>query len=131
MNEAAALGSALYSKLSGAGTAQGVNLYYALAPQGSVPAPYAIVQQQASVDDYAFGSYREVSADYVVKIVSDDEYPTGSYALYDLYDAALQDAALSVSGWSVLRVRRVSRIEYQDTRKFWHVGGLFRIDLVR
>lgn len=131
MNEASALGSALYSQLGGAGTAQGLRLYYALAPQGSVPAPYAVMQQQTSVDDYAFGSYREVSTDYTLRIVSDDEYPTGSYALLDLYDTALQDAALNVSGWQVLRVRRVSRFEYQDTRKFWHVGAVYRIDIVR
>ncbi len=127
-NDAAAIGSALYSAIGGAGTVVGVNLYYGLAPQGSAP-PYAIFQRQDALDDYRFGDYRDVSTDYVVKVVSNRGFPTEARTHYERFDTALQDASLSVSGFQLIRCRRMTQIEYRDGDGFWHCGGIFRVDI--
>lgn len=128
-NDAAALGSAIYGAIGSAGTAVGVNLYYALAPQGGA-APYAIFQRQVALDGYGFAGARDVSTDYLVKVVSNKTFPTEARAVYERFDNALQDAALNVSGYRLMRVRRTSQVEYRDTDGYWHVGGLYRIDIV-
>ena len=139
-NDFALVGSAIVARLgtvqytypaSGTATTTGsVNIYNLQAPQvgqSQVPPPYLIYQHQASRDDYTFDNRGE-SLDYVVKAVSDRQTPAQAYAIYAGADAALQDAPLSVSGYTVLRVRRQSRFEYKDTDGYFHVGGLFRID---
>lgn len=124
-NPHALIGSAVYSVLS-AGT---VPVYHSLAPQ-ETGLPYAIMQpQQPGVDAYTFGAGREISADWVVKIISDRQWPGQAINLFSYVDGLMQDAALSVAGWSVLRCRRVSAIQYVDPDRFWHVGGVYRVDL--
>lgn len=124
VNDFAALGSALFTRLNAQGT---VGVFYALAPQGGTP-PYCIIQRQAAVDEYTFTS-SEVSSDYVVKIVSNRNWPGEAYQVYMHIHNALQDAPLSVAGFSLLRCRRRSTIEYRDPEGYWHVGGLYRIDI--
>jgi hypothetical protein len=125
-NDFAALGSALYARLGTAGT---VGVYYALAPQGGTP-PYCIIQRQAGVDEYTFTD-GGVSTDYVVKIVSNRQWPNEAYQVYTHIHDALQDAPLTVTGFQLLRCRRRSTIEYREPEGFWHVGGIYRIDLWR
>jgi hypothetical protein len=104
-------------------------VFHTLAPQGSA-VPYAIMQpQQPGVDAYTFGAGREISADWVVKVISDRQWPGQAINLFSYVDGLMQDAALSVTGWRVLRCRRVSAIQYQDPDRFWHVGGVYRVDL--
>lgn len=129
MSDFAALGSAIRSQL---GTAFGASVYYALKPQGVGVYPVIIFQRQSALDGYTFGpNGDEVSADYVVKVVGQDAYPTQLYGLYGSVHAKLQDASLSVTGWTALRCARQSTIEYRDGDGYWHVGGVYRIDLDR
>lgn len=118
-----ALGSAIYTALGGtAGT-----VYYGLAPQGTNP-PYTLVMRQGALDEYTFTSHG-VSADYTVKAVSDRYWPSQAYSMYSVKHTLMQDAALTVTGYTSLRCRRQTTLEYQDGDGYWHVGGVYRIDI--
>jgi hypothetical protein len=123
-NDFTALGSALYSKLGG--TAASPAVYYALAPQGSTP-PYVIVQRLNAVDEYTF-SGEGVSADYVVKVISNRQWPVEAWNAYGTVHSTLQGASLSITGFSALRCERRSTVEYIDPERFWHVGGVYRVE---
>lgn len=123
-NDFTALGSALASHLGTAGT---VPAYYALAPQGQQP-PYCIIQRQAAVDEYTFTD-GGVSTDYVVKVVSNRNWPGEAYQVYGHIHDAMQDAPLSVTGFQLLRCRRRSTVEYRESSGYWHVGGLYAIHI--
>jgi len=116
-------GSAIYATLGSAGT---VPIYDTLAPQGTQP-PYAIYQLQASRDDYSFDK-SDFSADVTVKMLSNRTWPGEARLTYGHLHDALQDAALTIPGFTPMRCRRTSRVEYQDNEKFWHSGGIYRVD---
>lgn len=133
-----AMGSAIYGRLgtaqytyrnNGTVTVTGtIGVYDTLAPQGAAP-PYVIFQLQDSLDMYLFGAKSGESADYLFKVVSNRQYPSQqAYAIYDQLHDALQDAPLTIVGSYPLRVRQISRVSYQDADKFWHVGGVWRVD---
>lgn len=121
----AVLGSAIYSALGG--TAATPRAFYGVAPQGQ-PYPVTTINRQAAVDVYTFTS-SEVSADYVVKVVSNRQWPGEAYAAYGTVHAALHGATLSVPGFTPLRCERQYTIEYQDSDRFWHVGGIYRVEI--
>lgn len=133
----AAMGSAIMGRLgtvqyvyptSGTVTTTGaLGTYDTLSWQGTAT-PYLIFQLQDSLDLYTFGTVSGESADYLVKAVSNRQTAAQAQAIYDQAHAALQDAPLSIAGAYPLRVRRISRVQYQDTDKYWHIGGVYRID---
>ena len=141
-NSFSAIGSAIYARLgtvsytynsNGTATVTGtLGTHYAIATQNSNP-PYVIFQMASALDDYVFGTAANrhgESMDYIVKVVTDRYDPTEqAYGIYGQTHDALQDAPLSVAGNQLLRCRRTSRIEYQDSEKYWHVGGLYRLDI--
>lgn len=120
-----ALGSALYTALD---TASTVNVYYALAPQGSAT-PYCIFQRQTGVHEYTFGTSETVSTDYVVKVVSNRTWAGEAQTIYDGIHTTFNDSVLTVTGYQALRCRRNATIEYRDPDGFWHVGGIYRVDV--
>ena len=128
MSDFAALGSAIYSRL---GTALGGSVYYGLGPQNATSYPCIIFQRQAAIDGYTFGTANngDVSADYTVKAVGQSLWPTSLYALYGSAHARLNNALGTVTGWSTLRCERRSTLEYRDQDGYWHVGGVYRIDI--
>lgn len=120
-----ALGSALYTLVDAATTTP---VYYGLAPQGTPP-PYIILQRQEGRDERTFTG-RGVSADYVVKVVSRDSWPTPAQRQYDAIHAQIENGGtVAVSGYNLLRFERQATIEYQDPGQFWHVGGLYRVEV--
>lgn len=131
------MGSAIYGRLgtvqytyptSGTVMTTGtLPTYDTISTQGTAT-PYVIYQLQDSLDTYTFGAVSGESADYLVKAVSNRLTTTQAMFIADQAHAALQDAPLSISGGYGLRVRRISRVSYQDSNKFWHVGGVYRID---
>lgn len=138
MNDFAAMGSAIYGRLGSvqytypttgvAGTTGSLGVHDTMALQGSAT-PYVIYQLQDSLDTYTFGTVSGESADYMVKVVSQRQYPSQqAFAIYNTVHANLQDAPLTIAGSYPLRVRRMSRFQYRDTDSFWHVGGIYRID---
>lgn len=129
MSDFAALGSALYSRLGSA--LAGGSVYYALGPQDATRYPVIVFQRIGAVDGYTFGTANteDVNADYLVKVVGNGQYPTALYALYGSVHARMQHAPLTVTGWTALRCERRSTVEYRDNDGYWHVGGLYRIEL--
>ena len=123
-NDYTALGSAIYSLLSGAAT---VSIYNQRAPQGGTP-PYGIFNRQSAIDERTFNT-AGISSDYVLKAVSNRVWPGEAKEVYQGLHSIMQDGALSVSGFVLLRNQRGSTFEYQDADGFWHVGGLYRIEI--
>lgn len=126
-NDFSAFASAVYSALGG--TVATPAAYYALAPQGAQP-PYTIFQRMSGSDEYTFNSVG-VATDYVVKVVSNRQWLGEAYAAYGSVHTALQGKQLTVSGFTALRCERRTTIEYQDNDRFWHVGGIYRIEAWR
>lgn len=121
-NTFTAFASALYGYIDNASTA---NIYYGLAPQGTQP-PYIIIQRVTSDDEYTFTS-QGVDTQYSVKAVSNRNYPMQATTLYESIHSILQNANLTISGYSLLRCERSSEFDYQDKDQFWHVGGIYSI----
>lgn len=123
-NDLTAFGSAIYNTLGG--TAADPKVYYALAPQGATP-PYIIVQRQTATDEYTFDG-RGVNALYVVKAVSNRQWPVEAWNVYGTVHDTLQNAPLAITGFTTLRCERRNVVEYIDPERFWHVGGVYRIE---
>jgi hypothetical protein len=123
-NDFSAFASAVYAALGG--SAATPSAYYALAPQGATP-PYTVFQRMSGSDEYTFDS-AGVGADYVVKVISNRQWLGEAYAAYGTVHAALQGKQLSMTGYTALRCERRTTIEYQDNDRFWHVGGIYRIE---
>lgn len=119
-----AFASAVYDALGG--TAATPPAYYALAPQGSTP-PYTIFQRMAARDAYTW-SGTVVTAQYMVKVISDRQWPAEAAAAYGTVHTALHGQQLAMGGWGALRCERSTAIQYQDNDRFWHVGGIYRIE---
>jgi hypothetical protein len=140
MNYFAALGSAIYGRMgtvqysyhaSGTAITTGtLGCYDSLAPQSPpTQPPYVIFQLQDSLDMYDMSGVSGESADYVLKAVSNRQDASAqAFAIYDQAHNHFQDAPLSVTGGYLLRCRRIGRVQYQDSDKFWHVGGIYRLD---
>ncbi len=122
-NDIAAFGSALYGHLDNAAT---VPVYMALAPQGSTP-PYCVMQRMAANDSYTFTSH-EVKSRYAVKVVSNRQWAGEAINIYSHIHEAMQNANLSITGFQLLRCERETTIEYIDPDRYWHVGGVYRIE---
>lgn len=124
-----AIGSAFYAYV---GTAINVPLYQNLAPQGGTP-PYCVYQIQTALDDYVFGGRDDsiVDADVVVRVVSNRYWPGEAMLVYGgSVHPKVQNAPLVVSGHTLLRCERMSNIgPYQDSDRYWHAGGLYRISV--
>lgn len=126
MSDFAAIGSALYTALGG--TAATPPVYYGLAAQGGTP-PYVLFSRQTALDEYSFGTATGVSADYLIKAVSNRQWPAQAQAVYSSAHASVQDNLGSVSGYKTLRCRRMTTVEYRDSEGFWHVGGVYRVEI--
>lgn len=124
----ALIGSALHSHLGSVlGTA--LSAYQDLAPQGARP-PYAIYNFMSAGEQYTWDS-EEVQAQYQIKVVSEQAGAGQATRLYSTLHAAVQDAPLTIGGSvSLLRCRRSSLVRYIDSKNYWHVGGIYRIDLI-
>lgn len=126
-NDFTAFGSAIYNQLGG--TAANPPVYYGLAPQGGTP-PYIIVNRLDGDDEYTFNS-SGVNTRYTVKAVSNRIWPNEAWNAYGSVHPTLQNAALTITGFTSLRCQRVSTIEYQDPGRYWHIGGIYRIEAWR
>lgn len=135
-----AVDTALYSLLAAdvAGTATGTlgqlgatGVYRMVATQGSVE-PYIVFNQQAGTDSYTFASRDVRSLLYQVKAVGKGSSALTPAKLAERIDALLTDHALSLTGWTNLRLRRESDVEYLEVangQQYHHIGGLYRVDI--
>jgi hypothetical protein len=122
MSDFIALGSAIYS-LVDANTSTPV--YYGLVPQGSA-FPAVTINRQDGQDEYTFTS-SGVSTDYLIKCVSNRKLPGEAAGIYDALHTAINNDHITPTGFTALRFRRQTQVEYFDS-DYWHVGGIYRVD---
>jgi hypothetical protein len=130
-NLIAALDAALFTALNIAAVnnvATG-GVYSRRAPQGTV-SPYLIYNLQSKVDDYWAYTKRGGQALYLVKAVSKALWPKEAQDIDTQIDTALQDATLTITGFSQIYCRREANLEFPeevDGVIYQHVGGIYRI----
>lgn len=131
---------AIYGKLAGDGTLNALlgtpapgyakNIYHATAPSAAPP-PYVIISKQAGTPTEAFGDPSAVDTDiWLVKGVDRNSTADAAEDIAARCVTLLNDAALSVSGLSLLYLRRQSDVEYSETidgELYRHVGSLYRL----
>lgn len=91
--------------------------------------PYVIFQIMAKTDENSFNG-RYANAIYMVKAVSQSEWPKEALDVDTQIDSVMEDASLTVSGYSNLLCRRESDFILAETvnGQIWqHAGGLYRI----
>jgi hypothetical protein len=98
---------------------------------GSVE-PYVVFQQQAGTDSYTFSARDGRSLLYLVKAVDVGSSGLRAAQMAERLDTLLTDKPLSVSGWTNIRLRRESDVEYVEVdagKTYQHYGALFRVDV--
>ena len=135
-----AVDTALNSLLAAdvAGTATGTlgqlgatGVYRAVASQGSVE-PYIVFNQQTGTDSYTFSSRDTRSLLYQVKAVGKGSSALTPAKMAERIDALLTDQPLTLTGWTNIRLRRESDVEYVEVangQQYHHLGGLYRVDI--
>jgi len=104
-------------------------VYNTMAPEHAMP-PYVIFQSFSKVDEYYSTTKRGADAVYMVKAVSKSRWPKEASDIDTLIDNVLQDASLSITGFTLLSCRRQEDfylVEHEASETFQHVGGLYRI----
>ncbi len=117
-------GSALYNYINTNGT---VDTYYQKAKQKS-QLPYVIVAFVSATDDYTFTD-DGINADYSIRVVTKNDFPDEAITLYGQVHELIQDAPLTFDGYSLMRIRRESIYQFQDSQDYWNVGGLYNLDI--
>lgn len=129
-NARAALDSALYAHLNVHQVLNAVpgGVHNTEAPAGTAY-PLVIYQAMSKVDEHTFDG-RFARAVYLVKVTARAAWPKAAVQAYAEVHTVLQDAALSVTGYTLLQCRRQSTfaLEEQDGGELYqHVGGLYLI----
>lgn len=109
-------------------TAAPGGVFNTVAPPGAKP-PYVVFQAVSKIDDHSF-SKRFAEALYQVKAVSRQPWPKEAAEIDDDIDTALEDAALSITGYTTLLCRRESDIylvEQANGEVWHHIGGTYRV----
>jgi len=104
-------------------------VFNGLAPQGTEP-PFVVFQAMSKVDDYFSYTGRGGAAVYLVKAIDRSIWPKGAGDIDTQIDSVMQDASLSITGYSLLMCRRESDlylVEDQAGMVYQHIGGLYRI----
>ena len=126
------LDSAVYEKLNiTAVTNEAVGgVFNQMAPEGP-QTPFVVFQAMSKVDDYWSYTGRGGTAVYMIKVIDESGWPKAAADIDTQIDSAMQDVALSVTGYALLQCRRESDIylvENSEGRTFQHIGGLYRIE---
>ena len=129
-----AVETGIYSKLTadtGAGglmvTATGV--YHRVAPAGAV-VPYVLFNKQSGVHEFARAARMWRDYLYLFKIIDEGYSTARAGTLLERIDTLLNDGTITISGYSLMEMRRQSDIEYEEISDgvvYQHVGALFRI----
>lgn len=131
---------ALYGKLSGDTTLNSLlatppagrakSIYHAYAPDNAA-FPFIILSKQSGVPTEAFQAPSAFETDvWLVKAVDRSDSADTAEAAAERVKVLLNDAALSISGASLMYLRRQSDVEYEETEdgvRYIHVGSLFRL----
>ena len=135
-----AIRRSLYGKLSGDTTlnallatpAAGYSkaIYFHQAPAGA-QFPYVLFQKMSGIPTETFGDPEFMEGDtWMVKGVDRSPSADKVESIADRVNTLLQDASLSISGTSLLYLRRQSDIEYPEVDEgvlYHHCGAIFRV----
>lgn len=118
-------GTAAVTSLLSSATA----VFHQQAPRDTAP-PYVLFSKQSGTRVHVFDGPAVRPLVWQVKAV--DKGPSASRAedIDAQLEAALHDAALSITGQSLLYLRRASDVQYPErdgAEIFNHVGGLYRV----
>lgn len=107
------------------------SIYYQIAPEGAA-FPFVLFSKQSGTPTEAFGDPSALETDvWLVKGVDrENNGPDGAEAIQARIVTLLNDATLSISGSSLLYLRRQSDVEYPevvDGHLHQHAGSLFRL----
>lgn len=131
---------AIYGKLAGDTTLNALlgtppagwskSIFYGVAPQNAT-APWVIFQRQSGVPREAFGDPSAVETDvWLVKAVDRNTTADTAESIQSRIATLLNDAVLSVSGASLMYLRRQSDVDYPEVVEgvvFRHAGSLYRV----
>jgi hypothetical protein len=131
---------AIYGKLSGDTTLNNLlgtppsgyskSIYHQQAPAGA-QFPYIIFSKQSGVPTDTFGTPGALDTDvWLVKAIDRDTKADDAEAASERCRALLNDASLSISGSTLLYLRRESDVEYPEVSEgvtYAHVGSLYRL----
>lgn len=135
-----AIRRALYGKLAGDTTLNNLlgtpasgyakAIYYQDAP-ATAQFPFVVFQKQSGVPTEAFADPSALETDvWLVKAVDRNTTADTAEAAAERVKALLNDATLSISGATLLYLRRQSDVEYpevSDGVRYVHAGSLYRV----
>lgn len=130
----------LYGKLAGDTTLNNLlatpppgwskSIFYQLAPEGA-HFPFVIINKQSGIPREAFGDPSALeNTIWLVKAVDRADSADGAEAAAERIIALLNDTSLSISGASLLYLRRQSDVDYSEVDNgvvYRHAGSLFRL----
>lgn len=106
------------------------SIYYQEAPAGA-HFPFVILSKQSGVPTEAFGDPDALENDvWLVKAVDRATSADVAESIQARLKTLLNDASLSISGATLLYLRRQSDVEYPETSdgvSYKHAGSLFRL----
>jgi hypothetical protein len=131
---------AIYGKLAGdttlnnllaaSATGYSKSIYYQVAPEGAA-FPFVIFNKQSGVPTEAFGDPSALENDvWLVKAIDADTTADDAEAAAARIGFLLNDASLSISGPTLVYLRRQSDVEYSEVANgvtYRHAGSLFRL----
>ena len=131
---------ALYGKLAGDTTlnnllgtaASGFNkaIYFGQAPNDA-PFPLVVFSMQSSTPLEAMGVPSAMDNDiWLIKGIDRSTSADGAESIADRLNTLLNDTSLSISGGSLLYLRRQSDVQYPEVNEgvtYFHAGSLYRL----
>ncbi len=106
------------------------NVFHRVAPANAVP-PYIVLHRQAGTDEWAFAGAALEHDLWTVKAICRGTASTAADEIAAAITAALNDAPITVTGYALLQLRRVSKVDYgerSDGEQWHHVGAIFKLD---
>ena len=104
-------------------------IFNTLAPKGTA-APYVLFQVSSKIDDNFSYTKRGADAVYIVKAISQSPWPKEASDIDTQIDALLENATLTISGYTQLVCRRQSDFSFTEDvggEVYQHQGGLYGI----
>lgn len=127
-----AVDTALVAKLQGSAAVTSAapgGIYQDVAPHG-VAEPFVIVTLQAHTDEYSTSNGHLEVGRYLVKAVGQGEHSLAVATAAAAIHAALQNQAISATGYTSMECHREERIRYVEVDgavRYQHRGGIYAI----
>lgn len=117
------------STLTGMLAAGTAGIYDAPAPESATD-PYIVYQKITDTTAYTMGGRAWDDQVFLVKGVTRGASKRAGGSISERIDALLGDAALTITGGTVLQCRRVTGVEYPEADRgdtYHHIGAQYRI----